>query len=52
MVFGEKPYAEFKGDIPNLEYSPGDKHDLEMLRGSRRRAFRWWRCSSRAVRSG
>ncbi|GLK43702.1 MULTISPECIES: glycoside hydrolase family 3 protein [Novosphingobium] len=33
MVFGEKPYAEFKGDIPNLEYSPGDKHDLEMLRG-------------------
>lgn len=32
VVFGEKPYAEFKGDIPNLEYSPGDKHDLEMLR--------------------
>ncbi|EQB32774.1 glycoside hydrolase family 3 protein [Sphingobium ummariense] len=32
VVFGEKPYAEFKGDIPNLEYSPGDKRDLEMLR--------------------
>ncbi|WP_059151495.1 glycoside hydrolase family 3 protein [Novosphingobium barchaimii] len=32
VVFGEQPYAEFKGDIPNLEYSPGDKSDLEMLR--------------------
>jgi beta-glucosidase len=32
VVFGEKPYAEFKGDITNLEYSPGDKHDLEMLK--------------------
>ncbi|QXQ05548.1 exo 1,3/1,4-beta-D-glucan glucohydrolase [Sphingosinicellaceae bacterium] len=32
VVFGEKPYAEFKGDIPNLEYSPGDKSDLALLR--------------------
>ncbi|WP_159981489.1 MULTISPECIES: exo 1,3/1,4-beta-D-glucan glucohydrolase [unclassified Novosphingobium] len=32
VVFGEQPYAEFKGDIPNLEYSPGDKSDLEKLR--------------------
>lgn len=32
VVFGEKPYAEFKGDVPNLEYSPGDKRDLDMLR--------------------
>jgi beta-glucosidase len=32
VVFGETPYAEFKGDITNLEYSPGDKHDLEMLK--------------------
>ncbi|WP_336958147.1 glycoside hydrolase family 3 protein [Sphingobium aquiterrae] len=32
VVFGEKPYAEFKGDIPNLDYSPGDKSDLAMLR--------------------
>jgi beta-glucosidase len=32
VVFGEKPYAEFKGDITNLEYSPGDKHDLEMFK--------------------
>ncbi|EPR15053.1 1,4-beta-D-glucan glucohydrolase [Sphingobium indicum IP26] len=32
LVFGEKPYAEFKGDVPNLEYSPGDKRDLETLR--------------------
>lgn len=32
VVFGEKPYAEFKGDIPNLEYSPNDKKDVEMLR--------------------
>ena len=32
VVFGEEPYAEFKGDRPNLEYSPDDKADLEMLR--------------------
>ncbi|WHO37928.1 exo 1,3/1,4-beta-D-glucan glucohydrolase [Sphingobium sp. AP49] len=32
VVFGEKPYAEFKGDIPNLEYSPGDKPDLALLK--------------------
>lgn len=32
VVFGEHPYAEFKGDVPNLEYSPGDKSDLELLR--------------------
>ncbi|AUW58578.1 1,4-beta-D-glucan glucohydrolase [Sphingobium sp. SCG-1] len=32
VVFGEKPYAEFKGDVPNLEYSPGDKADLAMLK--------------------
>ncbi|MEG3086993.1 glycoside hydrolase family 3 protein [Sphingomonas sp. PB4P5] len=32
VVFGEQPYAEFKGDIPNLEYSPGDKSDLQLLR--------------------
>jgi beta-glucosidase len=32
VVFGEKPYAEFKGDIPNLEYSPGDKADLALLK--------------------
>ena len=32
VVFGEHPYAEFKGDIPNLEYSPGDKSDLALLR--------------------
>lgn len=32
VVFGETPYAEFKGDIPNLEYSPGDKADLALLK--------------------
>jgi beta-glucosidase len=32
VVFGEHPYAEFKGDVPTLEYSPGDKHDLALLR--------------------
>jgi beta-glucosidase len=32
VVFGEQPYAEFKGDRPNLEYSPDDKADLDMLR--------------------
>ena len=32
VVFGEQPYAEFKGDRPNLEYSPDDKSDVQLLR--------------------
>ena len=32
VVFGEDPYAEFQGDIPNLLYRPGDEHDLELIR--------------------
>ena len=32
VVFGEKPYAEFQGDIPNLMYKPGDDSDLELLK--------------------
>jgi beta-glucosidase len=32
VVFGESPYAEFAGDVPTLEYSPGDKHDLALLK--------------------
>lgn len=32
VVFGEEPYAEFVGDRATLEYSPGDKKDLELLR--------------------
>ena len=32
IVFGEHPYAEFAGDVATLEYSPGDKHDLALLR--------------------
>ncbi|HUN72574.1 MAG TPA: exo 1,3/1,4-beta-D-glucan glucohydrolase [Steroidobacteraceae bacterium] len=32
VVYGEKPYAEFQGDVPNLAYSPGDDGDLELLR--------------------
>jgi beta-glucosidase len=32
VVFGEAPYAEFEGDRENLEFSPNDKHDLELLR--------------------
>ena len=32
VVFGENPYAEGAGDVPTLEYSPGDKHDLALLR--------------------
>jgi len=32
VVFGEHPYAEFAGDVATLEYSPGDKHDLVLLR--------------------
>jgi beta-glucosidase len=32
VVFGETPYAEFEGDRETLEYSPGDKTDLAILR--------------------
>ena len=32
VVFGENPYAEFQGDIATVEYSPGSKSDLELLR--------------------
>jgi beta-glucosidase len=32
VVFGEEPYAEFEGDRQNLEFSPNDKRDLELLR--------------------
>lgn len=32
VVFGENPYAEFQGDIATLEYQPGDKRDLALLR--------------------
>jgi beta-glucosidase len=32
VVFGEDPYAEFQGDIPNLAYRPGNDHDLELIR--------------------
>jgi beta-glucosidase len=32
VVFGEPPYAEFQGDIPTLEYQPGTKKDLMLLK--------------------
>jgi beta-glucosidase len=32
VVFGEKPYAEFQGDLANLAFSPGDDSDLVLLR--------------------
>ena len=32
VVFGEEPYAEFKGDIDNLSYKPGDDSDLALLK--------------------
>jgi beta-glucosidase len=32
VVFGEGPYAEFEGDRETLEFSPNDKHELELLR--------------------
>jgi beta-glucosidase len=35
VVFGENPYAEFQGDVGSVEYSPGDKADLKLLRGLR-----------------
>ncbi len=32
VVFGENPYAEFQGDIPDLSYKPGDDGDLQLIR--------------------
>ncbi len=32
VVFGEDPYAEFQGDLPDLRYSPGDDSDLALMR--------------------
>ena len=32
VVFGEDPYAEFQGDLPNLAYRPGNDRDLDLLR--------------------
>ena len=32
VVFGENPYAEFQGDIPNLAYRPGDDADLDLIK--------------------
>ena len=32
VVFGETPYAEFMGDKTTVEYSPGDKRDLALLK--------------------
>jgi len=31
VVFGEDPYAEFQGDIENLEFQPGDKQALALI---------------------
>jgi beta-glucosidase len=32
FVFGEDPYAEFQGDLPNLLYKPGNDNDLNVLK--------------------
>ena len=32
VVFGEEPYAETRGDVATLEYQPGGKRDLALLR--------------------
>jgi beta-glucosidase len=32
VVYGETPYAEFQGDLVSLEYQPGEKRDLALLR--------------------
>jgi beta-glucosidase len=31
VVYGEHPYAEFQGDVPNLAFSPGNDTDLKLL---------------------
>jgi len=32
VVFGEDPYAEFQGDLPNLMFKNGKSGDLELMR--------------------
>ena len=32
VVFGEQPYAEMRGDVRTLEFQPGDKEALAMLK--------------------
>lgn len=32
VVFGENPYAETQGDVPNLAYKPRDPSDWELLK--------------------
>ncbi len=32
VVYGENPYAEFQGDIATVEYQPGGKTDLALLK--------------------
>lgn len=32
VVFGEQPYAEFQGDLPNLMFKGGTSGDLEVMR--------------------
>jgi beta-glucosidase len=32
VVFGEQPYAEMRGDVRTLEFQPGDKQALAMLK--------------------
>ncbi len=39
VVFGEKPYAEFQGDIKTLEYQPGAKTDLALLKSLKARGI-------------
>src|SRR5690606_28294692 len=31
VVFGERPYAEFQGDLPNLMFQGGTSGDLELI---------------------
>jgi len=32
VVFGEEPYAEFQGDLPNLMFKAGKSGDLELIK--------------------
>src|SRR6185312_4694141 len=35
VIYGENPYAEFQGDVPNLAFSPGSDADLKLLERQR-----------------
>jgi beta-glucosidase len=52
VVFGEKPYAEMRGDLHTLEFQPGEKDSLALLRKLKAAGIPRSVCSFRAAPCG